>query len=45
MQDYKLTYDKERHCWDLTDYQQRQIQLAFNYQAADSLLNTSLFEG
>ncbi|MBK9660896.1 MAG: hypothetical protein IPO68_13545 [Chitinophagaceae bacterium] len=38
MQDYKLTYDKERHCWILTDYQQRQIQLAFNYQAADSLL-------
>ncbi len=44
MQDYKLSYDADRHTYILTDYQQRETKLSLEYQEADSILVLNFFK-
>jgi len=43
MQDYKLSYDKEKGIFVLTDYEFKQTAIWFHYRQADSILTLKYF--
>ncbi len=43
MQDYKLSYDTEKHMYVLTDYEFKQTTIIFSYQETDSMLTIKYF--